>query len=283
MGIHVLCEKPMALTIEECDRMVSSCKKNNVKLQAGFMKRFNIGLKKIKDIISNGELGTVAYVHVHWTMPSAMPRPPMPKGVKRVPQQWVGGGFMADGPHYIDQFRWWIGDIKSVCGEYRPMEKGPFGVFRDVAVAAFSFENNAVGIFHCGGGYCDPRTGSLYEHGEIDGINSSIRWVVPAFSSYELPEIHMMTGVSDSLVPIHPPVSTNPREYFQFYRQMDAFIDCINNDTQPLVTGEDGRAATEVVLAYYQSVDERKTVKLPLKRSPDLPQIMENLASRGNN
>jgi len=279
-GIHVLCEKPMALTVEDCDKMITACEKNHVKLQIGFMKRYNLGFQRIKEIIDMGELGTIGYVHLHWTLPPKMSRPPAPKGVERIPEQWMGGGFMADGPHYIDQFRWLIGEIKSICGEYRPASRGPSGFFGDVSIAVLRFENDSIGIIHRGAGYCDPNTGSLYEHGEVDGMDGSIRWKVPAFSSFELPEIHTMKGVMDCLVPIRPPIASDPYVNYQFYRQIAGFIDCINNDSQPLVNGKDGRVATEIVLAFFKSVDEGRTVKLPLEGSPNLPGIMKNLIEK---
>jgi predicted dehydrogenase len=61
---------------------------------------------------------------------------------------------------------------------------------------------------------------------------------------------------------------------------MDAFSDCIINDTTPQVTGEDGRATTEVFLSAYKSVVDGKTVNLPLTKTPDLTKVIEKLENR---
>lgn len=55
--IHVFCEKPMAITEKDCDEMIDICRKENVILQIGFMRRFDTGFSQAKQIIENGEIG----------------------------------------------------------------------------------------------------------------------------------------------------------------------------------------------------------------------------------
>ena len=62
MGKDILCEKPMAMTVEECDDMISACKKHGVKLQVAFMRRFDAGFRAAKERIDAGEIGEVVMV-----------------------------------------------------------------------------------------------------------------------------------------------------------------------------------------------------------------------------
>ncbi len=59
-GKHILCEKPMAMTVAECDAMIQAAEDCNVKLQIGFMRRFDAGFQYAKQRIENGEIGDVA-------------------------------------------------------------------------------------------------------------------------------------------------------------------------------------------------------------------------------
>ena len=61
-GRHIFCEKPMASSPEECDEMIESCRKNNVKLQIGFMRRFDKNFKRGREIIDSGVIGPVAMI-----------------------------------------------------------------------------------------------------------------------------------------------------------------------------------------------------------------------------
>ena len=61
-GKHVFCEKPMATDANECDEMIEACRKNNVKLQLGFMRRFDKSFRRGKEIIDSGKIGDVTLV-----------------------------------------------------------------------------------------------------------------------------------------------------------------------------------------------------------------------------
>jgi phthalate 4,5-cis-dihydrodiol dehydrogenase len=62
-GEHVMVEKPMALTLEDCDRMIAAAEKSRVKLMVTHMRSFNPPIRKIREIISSGKLGRVTQVH----------------------------------------------------------------------------------------------------------------------------------------------------------------------------------------------------------------------------
>ncbi|HXG83487.1 MAG TPA: Gfo/Idh/MocA family oxidoreductase, partial [Pyrinomonadaceae bacterium] len=64
-GKHVLCEKPMAMTVKECDEMIATCRANNVKLGVAYYRRFYPSIQRIKQIIGSGEIGKVAVAQIN--------------------------------------------------------------------------------------------------------------------------------------------------------------------------------------------------------------------------
>lgn len=84
-GKHVFCEKPMAMNEDECDEMINAAKENNVKLQIGFMRRFDESFQEAKRMIEAGEIGEVVSVKSHTRGPSK-------------PKEWMYDISISNGP-----------------------------------------------------------------------------------------------------------------------------------------------------------------------------------------
>jgi len=273
----ILCEKPMAPTLEECDEMIDVCKRNGVKLQIGFMKRFNPGHQNIKRLISEGEIGKVYLAWAYWGFGGLQftsdqwERRLMSRPLSRRGRLLEHGGMVMDhGCHYSDIFRWWIGEVKSVRAEVSPF-----------VLAMLRFENGAMGVF------ADNTLwsgGGLSEGGYLCGTDGTIEFHVPPWISFESAEIHVKKGqITKNIVPRYVGedkewlASYIDFDNYMFKREIDAFIKCVIDDSDPLVKGEDGRAAVEVPLAILQSADEQKPVNLPLQKSPNVPEIVQRI------
>ena len=123
---HVYCEKPMARTTDEADRMIAVCNRNNVKLQVAFMKRFNKSFRLVKSVIDEGRLGDVFELRAVWD--NARTRTSAKENYRH--QLVTGGGFLQeDCSHPVDVCRWWLGDVEEVTGHV-------------MMVAANRFEND---------------------------------------------------------------------------------------------------------------------------------------------
>ncbi|MBT3274746.1 MAG: Gfo/Idh/MocA family oxidoreductase, partial [Spirochaetales bacterium] len=101
-GKHVLVEKPMALSIEHCDEMISAAQRNNVKLMGGFTNHFMSTSLKAKEILDSGELGpiitAVSYMSKNWGFAK---RPPQYRS------RFHGGGmWLGNGVHVVDRLMW---------------------------------------------------------------------------------------------------------------------------------------------------------------------------------
>ena len=114
-GKHVLCEKPMALNPDECDRMINACRVNNVKLGIAYYRHFYPIIERIKQILSSGEIGRPVMVQInafeYFDPPADLPRSWFLNKAE------AGGGPMFDfGCHRIEVLLNIFGKIKSVNG-----------------------------------------------------------------------------------------------------------------------------------------------------------------------
>jgi predicted dehydrogenase len=119
-GKHILCEKPMASSVEDCQRIIDACRASKVTLQMGHMKRFMRGNQKVKALIDSGALGTVFMAECHWDCAV-----PQLVGTYREEAVTVGGSLQDHGPHAFDLIRWWTGnDVLRVSATVRSVHPG---------------------------------------------------------------------------------------------------------------------------------------------------------------
>ena len=248
-GKHVFSEKPMAPTLEACDAMITAAEDNRVKLTIGLVCRYHATHSAVREIVQSGELGAPACMMVHriggpWR--SGYSHTPW-----RLERAKSGGSLMEINAHEIDFMRWTCGEVTAVYaagGQYGPDQSD----YPDVMLVSLQFANGAVGLLHSShvsaiggyGGRVDCEGGSIY-FPQIWGGDASID--IKPFEG-EARQIK----IADISVP--PPVQEEIR----------VFADAIRNDTEPPITGTDGRAAAEIALAAYQSVACGQSVSLPL-------------------
>ncbi len=265
-GKHVYCEKPMARTIEEADRMIAACASNRVKLQVAFMKRFNPSFRRARQLLDEGRLGGVFEMRAVWD--NARARTSAQANYRHRVRS--GGGFLQeDGSHPLDVCRWWMGEVEEVTAQV-------------MVVAANRFENDDVGMVmmrHAGGGLSSlhitmltHRTGM--ESYEVFGTQGTLlmRWLFHSTHSIEpavLEVYEKANRVEDCSLSTSWNVHGEMTANWQYLNELRHFCDCILNDRQPEVTGADGRAVVEIINAAYVSAWEHRTVRLPLAKSPD--------------
>jgi len=117
-GKHVMCEKPIAITLEEADAMIDATKKAGVKLFLAETVRFIPSFLRVKELVEEGAIGKVFMFKGH----SSHPGPHSPHFLD--PEIAGGGAFMDIGIHYVDLFRWYTGkEVKRVYVEMGTFEK----------------------------------------------------------------------------------------------------------------------------------------------------------------
>ena len=249
-GKHILCEKPMAMTVDECQVMNFAAKKANVILQIGFMRRFDAGFIQAKEIVKSGAIGDVVMVRSNTRGPS-------------IPQPWMYDISKSNGPlaevnsHDIDTLRWFteseFDTIYAIGGNYRcPDARKQFPDFYDNVIVSASFCNGMQGMIDGaqGVGYAyDSRV-------EVLGTKGCV------FIG-RLNDKAVVTCTADSKYGSYPLVSSWTELFKEAYLAEDiAFIDSIATGNPPKASGLDGEAAVKVVAAGNLSIKEKRIVKL---------------------
>ncbi len=248
-GKHVFCEKPMAMSSAECDAMIAACGSAGVKLQIGFMRRFDRSFREAKRRIEAGDIGQVVLVKSLTRGPS-------------VPQPWMldigkSNGVLAEiNSHDIDTLRWYTGsdfeEVSAVAGNYRcPGVRREFPQFYDTVVMTVRFQNGMLGCVDgaasVGYGY-DARV-------EVLGTDGLLQ-------AGEIADTSVVTVGRNQAV-VRPAVTSWRGLFDEAYRAEDqAFVCAILDDAEPQVTGNDGRMAVRAVNAGNRSIAERRAVRL---------------------
>jgi predicted dehydrogenase len=248
-GKHVLCEKPMAMDENECELMIQETKRAKVKLQIGFMRRFDESYVHAKEALDAGEIGDIVLVKSLTRGPS-------------VPQRWMYDIDKSNGPlaevnsHDIDTVRWFseseFSSVYAIGGNYRCKDvKNEYPDFYDNVVMNAKLANGTQGVIDGGVsvkyGY-DART-------EIVGTMGVIF----------IGQVHEKSVVvcSDSKGQIRPLMNSWRSLFKDAYLAEDThFVDCILNDSTPKVTGVDGKMAVKVVTAGNRSIKEGSVIEL---------------------
>jgi predicted dehydrogenase len=245
-GKHVLCEKPMATTLEDCRRMVDACRDNGVTLAIGYMKRFDAYHRKAKELVDSGALGRITEARaqiVAWTTY------PDPNHWRLDPAKSGGGVMVSLGCHAVDLLCYLLGDVADVTAVTGHHTVDPPGAAtEDRAIVIMGFENGAYGIVDTS--YAIPfRKNTL----EIYGTEGSIlaeRTLGPFVSPTM--ELHQATGITRFDIPWVDPYAA----------EFEHFGECIAKGETPLADGWAGLQTTAVILATYESAESGRTVKL---------------------
>lgn len=252
-GKHVFCEKPMALTLDEADSMIDAARQAGVKLQIGFMRRFDFGFREAKRLIDEGEIGDVILVRSVGRGPG-------------LPGDWYlsfekSNGLLAEvNSHDFDTVRWLgRGELLRVYAEAgvfarRDLSEQHPG-FLDSAVVSVRLANGVMGVIE---GTCPDNYG--YDaRAEVLGTKGVILvGQIEEGSS-------VMCRKDGCLRPVTPSWQWRFRQ--AYVDEMSHFVECILDDTEPLVTGLDGRKALEGVLAANRSLREGVPITLELETS----------------
>ncbi len=144
-GRHVLCEKPMALTADDCGKMIQMAEKNNRRLFAIKQNRYNPPVAAVKKLIDEGKLGKIYSVQLNcfWNRNEDYYRNSW-KGTKELD----GGTLYTQFSHFIDLLYWMIGDVQDVKAMMDNFHHTGIIEFEDTGVVLLRFTNGAVGTIN---------------------------------------------------------------------------------------------------------------------------------------
>ena len=144
-GFHVLCEKPMAISVQDCGEMIKVSEQSNKRLFAIKQNRFNPPVAAVKQVIDEGRLGKIYSVQLScfWNRDPDYYANSW-KGTKSLD----GGTLYTQFSHFIDLLYWMIGDIKNVSSYMNNYAHKDIIEFEDTGVAIVEFYNGAIGTIN---------------------------------------------------------------------------------------------------------------------------------------
>lgn len=236
-GKDIFLEKPMAINVEEAKEIISAVQRNSVKLMMGYPMRFNKEFGVIKEKMEKGLIGDVENAYA--TFISTGPFFHRAEGHKPVPvpdwwfnQELTGGGVLVDmGSHMINLMRWYFGEITDI--------KGYFGHrfnmdFEDSAMCLTKFDSGTVALINVGW-FSQAYTLKLDFFGSVKTV-----------SAQHLPP--------RSLVSILQMLITGKSKFYQaHFDELQYFVDCLQNDSTPSPSGEDGLKDLEAITQAYKN------------------------------
>lgn len=255
--INVIVEKPMAMSIDDANKMIEEAKKNSVKICVCHQNRFNTAVVALKKALDEGRLGKISHASmcVRWNRGKDYYDQANWRGT------WAqdGGSLMNQCIHGVDLLLYLLNDkVVSVYGQTRQQFHNYLEA-EDIGMGLLTFSNGAIATIE---GTVNVYPKNLEETFHIFGENGTVKIGGTSANNIEVWDFKDYKKEDDTLknlVEVTSNVYGNGHS--RLYKNM---IEAIENNTEPLVSGMEGRRALEIILSIYKSELSKTIVKLPL-------------------
>jgi predicted dehydrogenase len=263
-GKHLVVEKPLEITLARCDRLISACRRRDVKLCTIFPSRFSPANLVLKEAIDEGRFGTLTLgdSYVKWWRTQQYYDGGGWRGTWKLDG---GGAYMNQAIHNVDLLQWFMGDVAEVAGFTGTLAHERIEV-EDTGVAALRFRNGALGVIEA----TTSAFPGLLKKTEIHGTRGSViveqddvlMWhFEPAARHDSAIRRKFARRVGGGGGAADPKAIS----YAGHREQLKDFVKAIQTGTAPRVDGEEGRKSVEIILAIYKAAKTGRAVTLPLK------------------
>jgi predicted dehydrogenase len=255
-GKHVICEKPMALTLKDANDMIETSKNTGKQLGICLQNRFNKTVVKLRTALENNRFEKLflGNATIRWSRPDSYYHDDWHGTIAQ-----DGGCLMNQSIHNIDLLNWMMGDIESLYAYSGKLTHKDIEV-EDVAVVAIKFKSGALGIIE--------STTSIFEKNleetlSIFGTKGSV--VLGGVANNKL-NFWKFEDKLDDLNIVQEEVNEEIKDIYGFGhpRLYSNFINALNGSEKLLVCGEEGKKSLEIVLAILKSSKSKQEVKFPL-------------------
>jgi predicted dehydrogenase len=265
-GKHVVCTKPLCMNLTEASKMIEVCKKAKVKLMYGENICFCPKYIKLKYLKDSGALGKVFFIKQE----SKHDGPPT---------DWFwdinksGGWATVDlGCHSFEFFRWFYNneEIESIYAEMGNFVHKEKGKGDDHSLVIINFKNGLIAMSESSwakkGGFEDIAV--AYGSQGVSYALLPLGMALNTYSEVNYLKDHYITEKTSK----GWTYTTYEEEWHYGFPQMFShFVDCVKNDKEPLVKGDDGKAVLEMLFASYESAKKGEKVYLPFKTDAKKP------------
>ncbi len=273
-GANILVEKPLASTLNDCDEIINACKTAGVKLGTISQRRWYAPVMRVKKAIEAGKIGKPVFGTIN--MLGWRDKNYYDADAWRGTWKMEGGGVLVNqAPHQLDLLLWFMGEIDEVYGIWKNLNH-PYIEVEDTAVAIVKFKNGGIGNIIVSNSQKPGIYGKVHVHGE-NGASVGVQtdggaMFVAGMSTVLEPPVNDLWTVSGE-EKLKAKWTQKDSEFFNsidptvFYmeRQIEDFLEALETDREPLVSGEDGRKTVELFTAIYRSTRDNKPVKFPLE------------------
>ena len=257
-GVHVIIEKPMAMSISDANEIIRHSEEKHVKVSACHQNRFNIAVQEMRHALEAGRFGRLSHgsIHVRWNRNQGY--------YDQAPWcgTWAqdGGALMNQCIHGIDLLRWTFGgEIEEVYGQTR-QQFHDYLEAEDVGMAVVKFKNGAIATIE---GTTNVYPKNLEETLYIFGEKGTVK--IGGTSTNNI-DVWDFADESEADTKNKGLQEETSNVYGNGHTSLFAdMIDAIQNDRKPYVDAYAGRDALELVLAIYKSQKEGHAVRLPLE------------------
>ena len=256
-GVNLIIEKPMAMSIEDANKIIDLAEEKNVKVSACHQNRFNVAIQKLRKAVESGRFGKLSHgsIHVRWNRNAGYYEQAPWRGT----WEQDGGALMNQCIHGIDLLRWMMGDeIEEIYGATR-QQFHDYLEAEDVGMAVIKFKNGAIGTIE---GTTNVFPKNLEETLYIFGENGTVKIGGTSTNNIDVWDFAVETEEDQENKGLEEETSN---VYGNGHTSLFADVmDAIENDRKPYVDAVAGRNALEVVLSIYKSQKTAMPVKLPL-------------------
>lgn len=271
-GAHVIVEKPMALTVADCDAMIAAASAAKRKLAVISQRRWYPAVKRVREAIDSGKLGQPALGQI--TMLGWRDEAYYRSDPWRGSWAGEGGGVLVNqAPHQLDLLQWYLGKAEEVSAYWTNFNH-PYIEVEDSAVASVRFPGGALASILVSNSQKPGIYAKVHVHGR-SGASAGVQtdggamFVAGMSGVIEPPvnDIWTIPGEESQLEKWKQEDTAffkqiEPTEYFHALQFAD-FSDAILQDRSPAVTGVDGRATVALIESIYRSGREGRPIRIP--------------------
>lgn len=253
-GKHVIIEKPIALTIEDADRVIEAAHKYGVKASVAFQKRFNPAVVQTKLALDKGNFGKMMHANttVRWYRDQSYYNQDQWRGTASMD----GGALMNQCIHNIDLLRWMMGPVKRIIG-FTATRRHQIEM-EDIGVSILEFESGALGVMEGSTAvYPIDLEASISIFGEKGTAIVGGKYLTEIkewqFKQTDDPAHEQEKSTSERVM------DHGEEGHYPIIHDM---VCAIKEDKQPSITLEDGRNALEIILAIYESAETGNIINI---------------------
>lgn len=272
-GIHVLCEKPLAVTYPAARALADAARSTGVRTKLGFALRYAPAVMRLKELIEGGAIGTPHLLQA-FQQNGQFARPETPRHWKMEPERTGGGAVVEYGVHTLDLARWLMGEVRRVCASgrtlipERPLPDG--GGMAQIEVDdscgwLMDFEHGALGVCHAGWATVGRPPGlELRVYGSEGAARCVLSDDLPGAEALSLATLEdqrfLPSAVPDRLSALIP--ADGDWAYRFPAHLIRQFVDEVRRGVGREPTFEDGARAQELLEALLVSMREERWVAL---------------------